>query len=136
MGAGAIEMKESNLPWCSQVADVDHVNIAAGRRSDTARSFLADKDVTLLRGHCVVKPPHVVRLPADGEQPAELHWIRNGADSRSADVPDRYALVPKGGNHDAIANENVVHERTSHCGSEDLRRRGGISYVDNHQARW
>src|SRR5207249_1336718 len=100
VGTRAIEVEECNFPRCSQVAGIDYVNVAAGRRSDTARSFLTDEHVALLRGHRVVKPPNVVGLTADGGQPAELHRIRNCADSRPADVPDRYAQVPKCGNHD------------------------------------
>src|SRR6266516_1712179 len=126
-------MEECNLARRSEVANVDHVDVPARRRAYAAGSFLSDEDVSLFAGSAVVKPPHVVGLAADGDYAPKPNWIRDAADTSSADVPDIYPLVPKRGNENSIAHEHVVDERTSHLRGERLCGRCRIGDVDDHE---
>src|SRR5207244_8993858 len=89
---------------------------------------------SLFAGSAVVKPRHVVGLAADGDYAPKRNWIRDAADTSSADVPDSYPLVPERGNENSIAHGHVVNERTSHLRGEDLCGRCRIRDVDDHEA--
>src|SRR5882762_9456117 len=114
-------MVERDLVWRREVADVDHMDVAARGDTDGAGSFLTNERVTLLAGDAVVKPPDVVNLPAYCLDIAERNGIRHAPIACAADVPDRNPLVPERGHENSIAHEHVVHVWTAHHRGEDLR---------------
>src|SRR6266851_8483676 len=109
------------------------MDVTAGRDADCPGPFFADKGVTLLSVEGVVKPPDVVRFSSNGDDAAERDRIRNGAASRATNIPDRDSLIPERRDENSISYVDVVHERTSHHGGEDLRGRRRIGQIHYHK---
>ena len=112
------------------------MDVATRRCADGARSLLANEGESLLPCGAVVKPPHVMRFPADGGNAAERDRIGDtAAQSATANVPQLDSLVPQRRDEDSISYVDIVDERASHLRGENLLRRGGIRDVDDDESR-
>ncbi len=126
-------MEKRNLARRCEIADVDDVDVAAGRDADCTWPFLADERVTLLSVEGVVKPPDVVSMASNRYDVAQHDGIRNSATSHAANIPDRDSLIPESRDENSISYVDVMHVRAPHRGSKNLSGCGRIGQIDDHE---
>src|SRR5687767_4265026 len=110
--------------------------IARRTEAQTRGAFLADyREPAVLTGD-ISPPVDVVHLPANCLYVAQLNGIRDCPSFPTAtDIPDCHAVVPERGHENAITNEHIVDEWTSHYTRKHHGRRGGTGDVDDDQSR-